>query len=343
MGHQYILGGLLALTITLSASANEVERPDSAAAVKVAAVEYLPTTSRVSTYGTLAPKTEELSFKVGGRIAAFSVEEGAEVSVGQLLAKLETKDAEDALDRQRVELEQAQRAYQRMGTLHTKGSIQRSQLEDADARLEQVRIAHEQAELQLDRCYLRASSDGLILKEFLDSRTTITAGQGIFSFQRNSEEWVTKVDLTDRNAFALGEGASAVIRFAPYPGVSFDGELTKLARVANPGDALYTAEVTISTANYALRPGMVAEVDLYRVSGETFATIPFDAIVNLRGTQGTIYLPDANSGTAIEKKITVQAIQGDKVAIRQNLAPYTQIVTRGQGKLADGTHIRIVE
>ncbi len=335
---QWLAGTVLVCSATVWAQ----QDAGSAAPVKVSPIKFKPTVSRVSTYGTLAPKTEELSFKVGGRIAAFLVEEGAEVTAGDLLARLETKDAEDALNRQRVELEQAQRAYQRMETLHQKGSIQRSQLEDAQATLEQVQIAYDQAELQLDRCYLRAPSAGLILKEFLDSRTTVPAGQSIFSFQSHSEEWVTKVDLTDRNAFALGEGASAVISFAPYPGVKFEGELTKLARVANPGDALYTAEVTIATADYPLRPGMVAEVDLYQTSEQSYTTIPFDALINLRGTEGTVFVP-TNDNKVSSRKVTIQAIQGPMVAIKEDLRTDKQVVTRGQGKLVEGANIRIVE
>ncbi len=328
----------LIATPTLAAETAGTSSP-----VKIASIEFKPTTSRVSTYGTLAPKTEDLSFKVGGRIASFKVEEGAEVTRGQLLGQLDTKDAEDAVNRQQVELEQAQRAYQRMETLHEKGSIQRSQLEDADARLEQVRIAYKQAELQLERCFLRAPSNGLILKEFLDSRTTVSAGQGIYSFQSHSEEWVTKVDLTDRNAFALGEGAQAEIHFAPYPGVTFKGKLTKLARVANPGDALYTAEVTIATGDYALRPGMVAEVNLYQISSDSFATVPFDSLINLRGQKGTIYLSNPQAATVTEQAVTVQAVQGDMVAIREDVSAFSHVVTRGQGKLRDGAKIRIVE
>ena len=335
--------GLYGLGLTVVVAGTAVADEQTNIAVVVADIEKQTITSQVSTYGTLSPKIEDLSFKIGGRIAGFQVEEGADVTSGQLLATLETRDAQDQLNKQSVELEQAERAYQRMKTLHDRGSIQKSQLEDSAARLEQVRIAHEQAKLNLQRCSLLAPSDGLILKEHLESRTTVGAGQPIYSFQSFSEAWTTRVDLTDRNAFAMGEGATARIHFAPYPGVEFHGELTKLARVANPGDALYSAEITISPGDYPLRPGMVAEVDLYQTSTDEYTLVPFDALVDLRGTSGNIYALSNDQQTAIEIRVTLVRVQGTTAALKEDLSAYSAVIIRGQQNLLDGSRVRVME
>ncbi len=301
-----------------------------------------PVVLRVSTFGILSPKTEDLSFRIGGRIAAFKVEEGSRVTKGQLLAQLETRDAQDALGQRKVDLDQAERNFKRMETLHKQGSIQASQLEDASDRLEQSRIAHEQARLNLDRCYLRASSDGLILREFLDSRTTVTAGQAIYSFQSNSEEWVTRVDLTDRNAFALGEGSPAEVQFSPYPAVSFSGEITRLARVANPGDSLYTAEITITNQGRELRPGMVAEVDIYRETEQRFTTVPLDALLDVRADKATLFVLSESRDAVSMRSVTIQAVQGQKVALIDALDEGSEVVIRGHGDLVDGAPVAVM-
>ena len=334
-------GFFLVGLISMSVLAADVETPVQA--VIAAAIEQAPITHRVSTYGTMSPKTEELSFKINGRIASFKVEEGDTVSAGQLLAQLETRDSQDAVDKQKVELDQTQRNLNRMETLFKNKSIQRSQLEDARDKFEQVRIAFEQAQLNLQRCHLLAPGDGLILKEFLDSRTTVSAGQSIYSFLNHSAEWITKVNLTDRNAIALGEGAKARIRFAPYPGLDFEGELTKLARVANVGDSLYTAELKISTAGYDLRPGMVAEVDLFQTSTDTFYFVPFDALLDIRGVVGTIYLINDTSDSVSERRVTIESVQGAKVALKESLLGFSQVVVRGHTNLGDGSPVVVID
>lgn len=57
--------------------------------VRVRDVEILPIHRVVSTYGVLAPKIEDLSFRINGRIANFNTVEGATVESGQVLAELE--------------------------------------------------------------------------------------------------------------------------------------------------------------------------------------------------------------------------------------------------------------
>ena len=54
---------------------------------------------------------------------------------------------------------------------------------------------------------------------------------------------------------------------------------------------------------------MVAEVDLYQSSSEAFATIPFDALVDLRGNRGTIYLLNAGRNRVTEKSVTIESVQ----------------------------------
>ena len=341
--HQ-LLNFLLAAPLTLVLlSTNTAAEDMNHQRVKAVPIKIQTVTQQVSTYGTLSPKTEELSFKIPGRIASFRVEEGMLVAKGELLAQLETKDAIDGLRKQRVLLDQAKRSLARMEKLHRDGSIQKSQLEDAQDKFEQVRIAFEQAQLNLERCSLKAPGAGLILKEYLDSRTTVSAGTAIFAFQSSDEEWITKVELTDRNAFALGEGTTAKIRFAPYPNISFNGVLTKLSRVANPGDGLYTAEITISTKGQPLRPGMIAEVDLFKTTSQRYVVVPFDALVDVRRNSGVIYLVSGDGTTAVEKPVTVYAIEGNNAALMETFDGYDQVIVRGQTNLRDQSLIDIVE
>ncbi len=152
---------LICLLLSTNIAAEDANRQR----VKAVPIKIQTVTRQVSTYGTLSPKTEELSFKIPGRVASFSVEEGSVVKKGELLAQLETKDARDSLRKQRVLLDQAKRSLARMEKLHRDGSIQKSQLEDAQDKFEQVRIAFEHAQLNLERCSLTAPGPGLILKE----------------------------------------------------------------------------------------------------------------------------------------------------------------------------------
>ncbi len=310
--------------------------------VRIAPVQEQTVKRAVSTFGVLAPRIEDLSFRINGRIAEFHVAEGDRVTDGQILAELEKRDAEDNLNQARVRIEQAKRQLERFEKLAEERMIQTSQLERAIDEMETSTIAYEQAELELERCTLRAPADGFILKEYQESRTTITAGTPIYSFRDSSKSWITKVQLTDQNAFAFGVGTTAEARFAPYPGEVFSGVLTKQAGIADENSGLYTVEITIDTRGKEMRPGMVVEVDLVHETEQTFSTIPLDALVDLRGNRGVIYLLDESTSLAMELAVNIIAITGGKVAIAQPVPEGTKVVIRGQQSLRHESPVKII-
>jgi len=311
-------------------------------AVKVSTITHAPIRYHVRTFGLLAPNVEDLSFQIPGRIETFLVDEGDVVEAGQLLVMLETKDARDQLSKMKVALDQADRRLTRFKKLFKDRSIQKSQLEDAQDEYEKVHIAYQQAELNLDRCRLVAPGDGVILREFIDSRTTVTPGLPIFSFQNSEEIWLTKVELTDKNAFTLKKGNRAELKFSPYPGITFNGEVSKLARIANTNNGLFTAEVSIQTGGYPLKPGMIAEVDIFHQSKERYSTVPLESMVRMRNNTATIYLLAAQQNKVLEKQITIKAIKGNQVAVLESLQAFDRVVVRGQARLQQGTRIHVI-
>ena len=310
--------------------------------VRVAAVEHRTITRTVSTYGVLAPKIEDLSFRIDGRIASFHGEEGQSVEKGFLLAELEKRDATDTVEKTRLNYDQAARQLERFDKLASERLIQAAQLETAQDTFEASRIAYEQAKLNLERCDLRAPATGVILKEYLDSRTTVAAGKPIYSFRDISESWITEVELTDRNAFVFGPGTKAKARFAPYPNVIFDGELTKQAGIADENDSLYTVEITIATSGRELRPGMVVEIDLSHETPEAYTVVPLDALVDLRRNRGAIYLLSEAGDTVKEVEVHIVSVTGNHVALMEDIPAGTNVVIRGQQSLRDDSPVHIL-
>ncbi len=307
--------------------------------VKLADITNSKVNYEISSYGVLAPNTEELSFQIPGRIEEFLAEEGDRVTRDQLLAVLETKDAEDALRAASVSLDQAERRLERMQTLHTDGSIGQSALEDAADVFKQSEIAHERAKLNLERCELRAPESGVILEEVTDSRTSVIAGQPIFSYRSDLEAWKVEVGLIDSHAFTFREGSNAKVSFAPYGRQAFDGKVIRLGRIADNATGLFTAEIAVNVGDRELRPGMVAEVFLYEESSRAFASIPLDALTELKRGSATIYVMSPGTQRVEKKQVSIEAIQGQRVYLKDDLSAYQRVVLRGQTRLSDQREI----
>jgi RND family efflux transporter MFP subunit len=336
-GLQYLLLISLSSIVATNSFAESQAHP-----VRVTSVELRPVVRQVSTYGVLAPKIEDLSFRINGRIKQFSVVEGQSVVKGQTLATLETRDATDKLNQARVQRDQAARKLERFEKLAEERMVQTSELENTRDELKTARINFEQAELELERSTLIAPADGIILKEHEDSRTTITAGTPIYSFRDISKSWVTEVELTDQNAFAFGIGTTARAKFAPYPGEIFNGTLTKQAGVADRRDGLYTVEITIDDKGRELRPGMVVEVDLTHETQQSYTMIPLDALVDLRANQGSVYILDESQTQVSEVTVNIVMISAGWVALVEPIPECSKVVTRGQQSLRHGSDVRVL-
>ena len=90
--------------------------------------------------------TISLSFRAGGQIQSIPVKEGQRVHRGQLLAQLDTKDYQIAVDNARVQLDQMRRQVERMKALYEGNAMNGNDYELATSKLEllelQLRNAH---------------------------------------------------------------------------------------------------------------------------------------------------------------------------------------------------------
>lgn len=314
---------------------------DGAAPVRVAPIEQERVDYVVRTYGVLAPTVEEISFPIAGRIEAFDVEAGDVVLAEQELARLETRELKDRERSRALDLISAERELTRMGTLFDRGSVQRTMLEDAQSAYDVLAIELAAAREDLVRSVVRAPADGIVLEQFIDSRTNVSPGEPVFSFQSFEEPWITEVGLTDRNALRIGGGARAAIRFGAHPGRVFEGTLSRLARVADPASGLFVAEITIEPEGADLRPGMVAEVDIRQSSDERYFQIPFDALLELRGDSGVAYVLAPGESRVQKRSVTIHSIDRNRAAVEEDLSVFETVVVRGHDRLQDGTVVEI--
>ena len=106
--------------------------------------------------------TISLSFRTAGQIAKILVKEGSHVRSGQLVATLDTKDYQLAVDAAQSQYNQLKDEVERMRKLHEANSLAGNDFEKATSGLEQLGIKLQNAKNQLSYTQLRAPVDGTI-------------------------------------------------------------------------------------------------------------------------------------------------------------------------------------
>ncbi|SDI37809.1 efflux RND transporter periplasmic adaptor subunit [Aliiruegeria lutimaris] len=134
----------------------------------------------------VARRTVDLAFQVSGQIQKLPVTEGSRIGKGAMIAELDLRPFELALQQAKLSKEQADRTVDRLEKL--KGStVGQVAIDDAVTSAQLAEIAVENAEIALDDASLLAPFDALVASRSVENFTTIGAGTPVVRLHDMSE------------------------------------------------------------------------------------------------------------------------------------------------------------
>ncbi len=211
-----IVGSILAAA-GIMATAPEITPSTPAVnptSVRVMTVAPRPMQLRVKAQGTVLPNTEsDLISEVPGRIVwmADSMNAGGFINAGDVLLRLENKDAgntreraEAAVKRTEAELQHARYEHQRISSLAEQKLISQSQFENAVRALRVAEAARQDAEANLEQSHrdfqrteIRAPFTGLVRQKNVDVGQYMQKGTPIATLYANDAVEV-RLPVADR-------------------------------------------------------------------------------------------------------------------------------------------------
>jgi RND family efflux transporter MFP subunit len=231
----------------------------------------------LSATGTLYARAEaSLGPNASGTLSQIAVREGDSVKKGQLLFRLDSAQANLAVQQARALLESAKvnlRAVElelnRTKELHERGSIPQATLEQVQARydLAQSSLAQSEAQLALLQktaadSVVRSPIDGVVTSKLKNVGETVTMmPPTTVLVVQDVRRLELRTRLPERALGSIAPGAKLVAKF-PAIGVE---RTVPVARVNPAVDvATRTVEVVadVDNSDGKLRPGMLAEVTL---------------------------------------------------------------------------------
>ncbi len=133
-----------------------------------------------------ARRTVDLAFQVSGQIQRFPLTEGSEIRKDGLIAELDLRPFELALETAKLSKDQADRTVERLEKL--KGStVGQVAIDDANTAAQLAEIAVENAEIALEDATLLAPFDALVASRSVENFTTISAGTPVVRLHDMSE------------------------------------------------------------------------------------------------------------------------------------------------------------
>lgn len=298
---------------------------------------------RVIATGKIEPYSKvEIRSKVNGIIESIAVDDGDTVHKNQPLMELDkdiletrVSEARAALEKARsrheqalieassVEVDSAQKKYERMRELLAEGLAPEEQMDDvetalavanqqyrarqaavsmAKADLSAAAAALERSENELGYATIVSPMDGIVLSRDVDvgsAVASVVSTMGTLLMTLGDMREIHMVGDVDESDIGLvREGMPARITLESYPDRNFEGTVRKIAPLGVEKEKIvnFEVEVAIEEADAPLRTNMTADAEIIVAKHENVLLAPQNAI-RYKRNQSYVEVPDAGAET----------------------------------------------
>lgn len=292
--------------------------------------------------GTLTSSAEQrLSFKIGGIIRKVYVDEGDVVKTGQLLAVLDKTEIDAQVAQAQQGLTKAERDLGRVEGLYKDSSATLELLQNATTGRDVAKETARIATFNQQYAEIRATRSGKIIKKLVNEGEITGPGMPAFVlFETGVNDWVVKINVSDRDWARLNVGMAAHVTMDAYPETLFNGKVSELAPAADPQNGLYPVEIQLSPQGHRFAPGLFAQVEISPRQSRSYAVVPIEALVEGDGKQAFVFALQPDGVSVRKIPIQVAFMEGASVMITSGLEGVSEVVTTGAPYLTEKKKVR---
>ncbi|WP_394131374.1 efflux RND transporter periplasmic adaptor subunit [Shewanella maritima] len=338
-----LLATAISVSLLLSACSEKPQEEVIETVIRPVFTEIITPTQVSDLYfnGTVQSASQaELSFRTNGQLIELLVGEGSQVNKGDVLAKIDSTDAEIALASTQNELENARIEYERANTLFERlQSISQSQLDELTLMYNLAKNRVSEAQRRVEDTMIKAPFSGIVSRRFVNNHVAIQANEPIISIHDLSS---MEVVINVPESVMTREGYNPEIKAtsALTPGIMYQLSVKKYETEPDPVTRTYAITLAFDNLqNSRLLPGMNVRVFSDSVEGEAYITVPLSAITPDNLNNQHIWIVDANN-TLQKRTVEVGSLHGDRVQIKSQLNTGEQVVVAGILGLTEGLEVR---
>ncbi|MEW5890224.1 MAG: efflux RND transporter periplasmic adaptor subunit [Pseudomonadota bacterium] len=347
----------LALAVPLLAGCSD--RQEQALAVRPVETVVVKTGAAAGMSGfageVRARHEADLAFRIGGKVTERHVDVGVAVKKGQVLARLDPRDAALAAQAARAqvaaaeadhalaqaELERYRRLYQQRFVSRAVLDARETAYQAARARLDQARAQAAVSGNQAAYTELRAEGDGIITAVNVEAGQVVAAGQPVMRLARPEEKEVL-IHVPESRIGEVRNTGQAVVTLWAQAGRRYAGRVREIAPAADAATRTFAVRVAIVDADQDVRLGMTAHV-LFGAGWEAGAALlPLTAVVQKDG-KPVVWLVDPASRQVTPRPVEVAAWREDGAVVSAGVKDGDLVVVRGAHKLLPGQAVRLYE
>jgi membrane fusion protein (multidrug efflux system) len=296
----------------------------------------------VATYTGTAPieafAEADVIAKVDGEVRELHVEEGDEVSKGQVLATLDGDRLRLELSESQARLRKMQRDFQRNKELQDKGLISEGDFEKIQYDLEALEASYNLASLELDYTQIRAPIDGVVSERYLKLGNTIKTGDPVFRVT-SLDPLVAYMFVPEREFRQIAAGQPVRIVIDALPGTPVTATVTRISPIIDPDTGTFKITIEMRGAEHRIKPGMFGRMSIVYDEHENVLQVPRSAIIE-RADGSSVFVVEDEVG--IRKQVETGFSSNGMVEITSGLTDDEQVIVVGHVGLKNEAKVVVI-
>ncbi len=280
----------------------------------------------------------ELTTEVSGRVVEMNLDSGKRVSRGQLLLRLDDRQARADLKVAEATLADARRQYERAQRLQANNSISRSQVDELRTAMDVAEAQRESARTRLDNHRIEAPFDGVIGLSEISLGAYLASGTSVATLD-STDRMELGFSIPERFLGQVQMGQMVRGTSPAYPGEGFQGELVELGTRINELSRTLPVRAIIDNPEGKLRPGQFMSANLTLREREALV-IPEQAVM-IRGDDKYVFI--AEDGIARRISVSLGSRSPGLVEVSEGLSLEDRVIVTGQDRLSSGDRIDVVD
>jgi membrane fusion protein, multidrug efflux system len=295
--------------------------------------------------------------RVSGYLKGWSVDIGARVKAGQVIAEIEAPDLDQQLLQARADLASQQASAKlseatltRRRSLLASNFVSMQEIDERTADLSNKKAAVNSGQANVERLEalagykkITAPFDGVVTERNTDVGALINAGGGagpaMFIVSDISKLRVY-VNVPQNFVPSIKMGAKAVITLPEYPNRTFTATVETSSQAVDVSSGTTRMQLALDNSSGELMPGGYANVKLTLQRDTIPLHIPASALI-FDGNGLRVATVGADD-KILFKKVTIARDLGREIEIAPGLTPDDRIITAPPDGITDGDQVRVV-
>ena len=299
--------------------------------------ERTTVSDQVKAVGNLqAEDSIALATELSGRVVQINLKPGQRVAQGDVLLRLDDRQAQADLQVIEARLADAKRQYERARRLSTNNSIAISQLDELRTAADVLEAQRLAAKVSLENHRITAPFAGVIGLSDISLGAYVSAGTRLATLD-STRRMELNFSVPERYLDQLRMGLEVQGLSPAYPGKAFNGELVALDSRVNELNRSLAVRALIDNADGRLRPGQFMSASLTLQQRQSLV-IPEQAVM-VRGDDSYVFV--AEDGIARRSSVSLGARLPGRVEVVDGLDESAAVVVSGQDRLSSGERVSL--